>query len=199
MSKWLNSNSRIYFALASIGLVSLLFASYLIVNSRSPDPTDDKNTISLPLESAEKTIPVRIKIPSIGVDAVVKPVGLTELKTMESPEEPGDTFWFSLGASPGERGSAVIAGHRGWRVGPAIFDDLDQIKPGDQVQVQDDGGATLTFVVRELRVYGANELAPEVWNQDDAAHLNLITCSGDWDTSRQAFPERLVVFTDLAT
>jgi len=118
---------------------------------------------------------------------------------MESPKEPGDTAWFKLGASPGEKGSSVIAGHRGWKTGPAVFDDLDKIQLEDNVYVEDEKGNTLVFVVREMRVYGANEIVPEVWNKDDTAHLNLITCSGDWNESTKTSDKRLVVFTDLAT
>lgn len=171
-----------------------LFLGFFITNSKNPN-----DNIAPLFASPEKIIPIRITIPSIKVEALIKPVGLTKLKTMESPEEPLDTAWFKLGASPGEKGSSVIAGHRGWKTGRAIFDDLDEIQLGDKVYVENEKGDILVFVVREMRVYGALEIVPEVWNKNDAAYLNLITCSGDWNASTGTSDKRLVVFTDLAT
>lgn len=194
MHKWLNSRILLF----SLAVCSIfLFSGLFIANSNSKNSND--NIIAPLLISPEKIVPTRIKIPSIKVDALIKPVGLTKLKTMESPEEPLDTAWFRLGTSPGEKGSSVIAGHRGWKTGRAIFDDLDKIQLGDKVYVENEKGNTLVFVVREMRVYGAREIVPEVWNKNDAAHLNLITCSGDWNASTGTSDKRLVVFTDLAT
>jgi hypothetical protein len=60
-------------------------------------------------------LPVRLKIPSIGVDARIKPVGLTADGAMDVPAGPADVAWFDLGPRPGEIGSAVVAGHYwGW-------------------------------------------------------------------------------------
>jgi len=47
------------------------------------------------------------------------------------PEGPTDVAWFDLGPRPGEAGSAVIAGHEGWRDGiVAAFDDLHELQKG---------------------------------------------------------------------
>ena len=105
--------------------------------------------------------------------------------------------WFRLGPKPGEKGSAVIAGHRGWKTGPAVFDYLHELKPGDEILVVGEDGRERTFVVREMRVYKRDEIVPEVWHKDDAPHLNLITCSGNWDSAAGTSEERLVVFSDL--
>lgn len=194
MHKWLNSKILL-FALASICLTFFLLGFFII----SPHYKDSNDDTTLFLASEEKIIPIRIKIPSIKVDAVIKPVGLTKYKTMEAPKEPEDTTWFKLGVSPGEKGSSVIAGHRGWKKGKAIFDDLNKIQLGDKVYVENEKGEMLAFVVREMRTYDALDIAPEVWNKKDSAHLNLITCSGDWNASTGTSDKRLVVFTDLIT
>lgn len=193
MHKW--PNYRILpFTLLFASLIFLL-SGLFIIYFNSKDSNDDTTTPIF--ASQEKTIPVRIKIPSIGVDASIKPVGLTKLKAMESPKDPKDAAWFKLGTNPGEKGSSVIAGHRGWKTGPSIFDDLNKIEPGDKVYIEDEKENRLTFVVREMRVYDAHEIVPEVWNKKDAAHLNLITCSGDWNELTRTSDKRLVVFTDL--
>src|SRR5665213_214737 len=70
-------------------------------------------------------LPVRLKIPVINVDALVEHVGVAPDGTMAVPKGPADTSWFALGTPPGAIGSAVIAGHYGWKNGiPAAFDNL---------------------------------------------------------------------------
>ena len=188
-------NSKIlFFVLVSIFL-AFFVGSLFSIDSNSKD-LNPATPILASLEK-EKIIPLRIKIPSIGVDAPIKPVGLTRQNSMEAPDKPMETAWFKLGASPGQKGSSVIAGHRGWRVGPAIFDNLYKIKIDDKVYVEDEHGETRAFVVRKMQVYEANELVPEVWNKIDAAYLNLITCSGKWNILTGTSDKRLVVFTEL--
>ena len=143
--------------------------------------------------------PARLKIPSIRVDARIEPMGIQKDNAMETPKKPADTGWFKFGPRPGERGNSVIAGHRGWKTEPAVFDDLNKVRLGDKIYVEDGEGKELVFVVRDMRVYGADESAPEVWSKSDTAHLNLITCSGRWNNITKTSDERLVIFTDLVT
>lgn len=143
--------------------------------------------------------PVRIKIPSIDVDAPVVPVGRTNAGAMDVPKKPMDTGWYRLGPKPGEKGSAVIAGHRGFRSGPAVFDNLHKIKIGDKVYTEDEKGRELVFVVRDISTYKATDQVPDIWEKNDVAHLNLITCFGRWNRLTRTSDERLVVFTDLVT
>lgn len=149
-------------------------------------------------EQARSELPVRLKIPSIQVDASVEDVGLTSDGAMDVPKGPAEVGWFNVGQRPGESGTAVIAGHYGWKNDiSAVFDNLHTMREGDTIFVQDDAGVDATFVVREIRTYGKDEIAPEVFGSSDGkAHLNLITCTGVWNQTDEAFSERLVVFTD---
>jgi sortase A len=179
----------------------LLFASgvYVILNSnlnlKVPDSVNQDNLAQV----YTGDFPAGIKIPAIGVNAPIIPVGITKLGSMDVPSKPMDTGWYRLGPKPGEVGSAVIAGHRGFRSGPAVFDNLHNIKTGDKVYITDEKGGEQTFIVRETRTYGAWENVPAVWNKNDSAHLNLITCFGKWNKLTGTSDERLVVFTDLQT
>ncbi len=152
------------------------------------------------LVSAGKDIglPVRIKIPGIHVDAAIEKVALTPQGAMDVPKGPADVAWFNLGPRPGEKGSAVIAGHFGWKNGiRAAFDNLLKLQKGDKLYIEDEKGATTTFVVRALRTYGKNEDASGVFRSSDgASYLNLITCEGVWNTVSKSYSKRLVVFTD---
>jgi LPXTG-site transpeptidase (sortase) family protein len=143
-------------------------------------------------------LPIRLRIPDINVDAIVEHVGLVPDGSMGVPAGPSDVGWFDLGPRPGDIGSAVIAGHEGWKNGiPAVFDNLYNLVKGDKIYVEDETGTTTIFVVREFRIYGQNDDASYVFaSSDGKAHLNLITCSGVWNTTEKSRPNRLVVFAD---
>lgn len=158
-----------------------------------------ENVAAIPnLEQASSGLPVRLKIPSINVDALVEHVGLTPNGAMDVPKERANVAWFNLGPRPGENGSAVIDGHYGWKSGKAsTFDNLYKLHKGDKLYIEDEKGTTITFVVRESRRYNPNADASEVFGSSDGrAHLNLITCEGVWDKVSKTYSKRLVVFTD---
>ena len=142
--------------------------------------------------------PVRLKIPSINVDAPVEYTGLTSDGAMDVPKGPVDVAWFNLGPRPGENGSAVIAGHYDWKNNiPAVFDNLHKLRKGDKIYIEDEKGANIVFVVREIQIYGKNEDASGVFGSSDGkAHLNLITCTGVWNKAKKTYSDRLIVFTD---
>lgn len=141
---------------------------------------------------------VRLKIPVIGVDSSVISVGLTPEGAMETPKKPDEVAWFNLGSRPGENGSAVMAGHYGWKNNvPAVFDNLHKLNVGDKIFVEDENGTIVTFIVREMRTYGKDEAAMDVFGSSDGkGHLNLVTCTGDWNSAEKTFSQRLVVFAD---
>jgi len=142
--------------------------------------------------------PARFKIPNINVDAPVEYVGLTSDGAMDVPKGPDNVAWFNLGPHPGENGSAVIAGHYGWKNNtPAVFDNLHKLLKGDKISIEDEKGMVTTFIVREIRIYGKDEAASDVFGSNDGkAHLNLITCAGAWNKAEKTRSERLIVFTD---
>jgi LPXTG-site transpeptidase (sortase) family protein len=146
-------------------------------------------------------LPVRLKIPSIDIDSVTEQVGLTSQGAMDVPKNQDNVAWFNAGPRPGENGSAVIAGHFGWKNGKSsAFDDLYKLRKGDKLYIKDEKGQVVVFVVRESRSYDANADASDVFSSSDGkAHLNLITCEGVWDKDRKSYSKRLVVFADEET
>jgi sortase A len=163
--------------------------------------SESADTLSKSVETPERApLPVRVLIPSIGVDAAIERVGLNAEGNMEAPALLDEVAWFVPGARPGETGSAVMAGHYGRKDNTgSVFDSLHLLRAGDIVITLDETGASLSFVVRETRRYDADADAVEVFSSDDGGvHLNLITCEGAWYSVIGGFPERRVVFTDLA-
>lgn len=142
--------------------------------------------------------PMRLVIPAIDVNTNIQNLGVTLKGALEVPNNAVDAGWFDLGPRPGERGSAVIAGHFDGKNGEAgVFTNLDKLKPGDMLYVKDDKGVSTAFVVRGSRTYDPG-YAEEVFSTNDGSHLNLITCDGVWDGVKKSYTKRLVVFADIA-
>ncbi|MBN2198181.1 class F sortase [Candidatus Wolfebacteria bacterium] len=143
-------------------------------------------------------LPIRLKIPSIKVNAPIEYVGLTSDGAMDVPKGPNETVWLDIGPRPGEKGSSVIAGHYGWKNNiPAVFDNLHKLRAGDEVFIEDEKKLIITFIVREIKIYEKDETVLEVFNlNDEKSHLNLITCMGNWNIEEKTRSKRLVVFTD---
>ncbi len=149
------------------------------------------------MSQAQLALPDRLVIPDIGVNAPVLHIGLTKEGDIGTPKGPDEVSWFSDGTRPGENGSAVISGHYGWKDNrAAAFDNLHKLKRGDMMYVALEDGSVLSFAVRESRIYGANASTQDVFLASDTSHLNLITCTGNWNASKQSYEKRLVVFAD---
>lgn len=163
-----------------------------VVSAPQPTNTTTHNIIVRP------GLPVRLKIPKINVNAAIEYVDLTPQGEMGAPKDLSKVAWFNLGPRPGERGDSVIDGHFGWvKNTVVVFNDLDKLQKGDKIYVQDDKGASFTFVVQMLRSYGKTEDTSSVFiSNDKKAHLNLITCEGVWNETQKTYSGRLVVFSD---
>lgn len=152
--------------------------------------------LPLVVEAEQIGIPVHIKISSIALDAPIEQVGLTTTGAMDVPKDPQNAGWYQLGARPGQAGSAAIAGHVDWWDNTTgVFADLDQVRPGDAITIQDASGKDIVFIVRELRKFDPTADSTEVFSSNDGlAHLSLITCTGTWNKKARQYNERLIVF-----
>lgn len=142
------------------------------------------------------TSPERLIIPAIGVDANIQHVGVTRSGNMAVPDNYTDVGWYRLGSAPGDQGNAVIAGHLDTGFGrPAVFLDLDELSPGDEIIVRDASGEAVRFIVERLAIYDyTNGPMEEIFGPSDEPRLNLITCDGVWDPASKTYSKRLVVF-----
>lgn len=155
-----------------------------------------------PAAHAESTsLPDRLVIPSLGIDAHVREVGVKADGSMATPGSFVDVGWYKYGTIPGQIGSAVIDGHVDNALSLAgVFKHLEDIKKGDDVYIVQKDGSRIHFRVVDIKRYPYNDAPLEkIFAQNDAARLNLITCTGDWLKSDQTYNERLVVFTQLVS
>ena len=116
---------------------------------------------------------------------------------MKVPSNNIDVAWFNLGSKPGDIGSAVIVGHLDSKTGePAVFWNLNKLEIGDDIFVTDSNNNKKRFQVVSSQKY-ETETAPmeRIFGASDDAYLNLITCGGVWDKTKNNYSERFVVFT----
>ncbi len=201
-----SAHSSFYGALKYLGVFAVVIAALtFLVGSRISNllqPTIEAAPLYSQAEAKPQKVnyglPARLRIPKIKVDAAVEHAGLTPDGEVGVPKNPQDVSWFNAGPRPGEIGSSVIVGHYGWvNSTPAVFDKLNKLQEGDGIQIEDEKGTTITFVVRELRTYGANDKAADVFRSNDGkGHLTLITCQGAWNKTQKSYSNRLAVFAD---
>ncbi|WP_174612975.1 class F sortase [Virgibacillus ihumii] len=144
--------------------------------------------------------PETIKIPAINVESEVEKVGLLKNGQMAVPENFRITGWYKLGPKPGERGSAVIAGHVDDKTGPGVFFNLKDLQKGDEVKIKNKDGKRLVFEVVGKEIFPMDD-APvkQIFGYTSRRMLNLVTCTGPFDRSKGGHINRLVVYTELQT
>lgn len=144
--------------------------------------------------------PAYLRIPALSVDSAVESVGRTPAGNMGSPTTLTSIAWFNEGPVPGERGSAVVAGHLDSALGRSgVFKNLEALQVGDEVLIETTLGEILRFRVIRTELYPYDRPPDDLFTRSDGMHLNLITCAGEWLQDRKTYSERLVVYTELAS
>lgn len=159
-------------------------------------------TTSVAVVTTRNGSPVRLRIPTLNIDAPFQFNGLKSDGAMEIPNNITDVGWYTGSPYPGETGNSVITGHiaqirRSVVTKQGVFYNLSQLRQGDDLYVLNDRGETVTFVVNASRIYDSSADATDVFtSKDGRAHLVLITCEGTWNQDLLSYSQRLVVFAD---
>ncbi len=159
---------------------------------RPPTPTPTREQV-LP-----QSAPTRLRIPAIGVDTALQPLGLLPDGTLQPPSSWQTAGWYARGVEPGDPGPAVIAGHVDSVSGPAVFFRLRQLHPGDLIIVQRGDRRVLSFVVNATAEYPKAAFpTAAVYGPTALPTLRLVTCTGDFDWYAHSYPDNLVVSAQL--
>ncbi|MFF2650486.1 class F sortase [Streptomyces sp. NPDC058045] len=146
-----------------------------------------------------RSVPLRVRIPSIGVDAPLTGLGLTPQGSLDVPP-PRDrnlAGWYRDGTVPGATGTAVIAGHVDNAQGPAVFYDLGNLRRGARVEVARRDGGTAVFTVDSVAVYDARHFPDrKVYGAAARPELRVITCGGGYSPTT-GYQGNVVVFAHL--
>ncbi|MFE9026341.1 class F sortase [Streptomyces iakyrus] len=143
--------------------------------------------------------PDRIRIPAIGVNAPLTGLGLTRTGSLDVPPaaEKNLAGWYEAGTTPGERGTAVVAGHVDNADGPAVFYDLGALARGSTIEVDRRDGGVAVFTVDAVEVHAAKDFPDErVYGAAERPELRVITCGGTYSRG-SGYQGNVVVFAHL--
>jgi hypothetical protein len=173
------------------------------VDRSAPRPSDQATADPEPTDPAvagtmAAATPVRLQIPTIGVDSELMELGLQADGTLEVPPGGFPAGWYTGAPTPGELGPAIIAGHVDWGGRPGVFFDLRDLAPDDEIAITRQDGSTARFRVTSVERFGKDEFPTQaVYGYLDHAGLRLITCGGDFDRQARSYVDNLVVFAEL--
>jgi sortase (surface protein transpeptidase) len=191
-------------ALALLAVTACSPAEQDVAAAGSPRPTATASAPApLPAftavrEVARAQVPVRLRIPTLGVDAPVGQVGQAADGTVEVPTQWHEVGWYDQGARPGEDGPAVLLGHVDSKAGPAVFVRLPQARPGTLVEVVGDGGAVTRFRVDRVQSYPKTRFPTDaVYLPALRSELRLVTCGGEFDRTTGHYLDNIVVYASL--
>ncbi|MFD3517606.1 class F sortase [Streptomyces sp. NPDC058657] len=146
------------------------------------------------------SVPDRITVPAIGLDAGLDTVGLAADGTMQTPsyDKPMRAAWYRQGPTPGEKGAAVIVGHLDTpKVPKAVFHNLKKLKKNEQIQVRRQDGSVAVFAVDSVDTFKKSQFpTKKVYGRTNGAQLRLITCGGALNDARH-WDSNVIVFAHL--
>ena len=135
-----------------------------------------------------------MRVPALGLDAAVRPVGVGGERQMRLPDDPRVLGWYRFGPVPGDRGSVVLAGHvdsRRFGVGPLVA--LQTIGVGDRVEVVTGPDRTRTYRVDSIERFDRQALPAAVFARTGPERLRLVTCTGPYLPEAGGYQQNLVV------
>ncbi len=154
-----------------------------------------------PAASAQQlpaSTPGRVQIPALGVTSRIMQLGLERDGSMEVPPGAYPVGWYDRSPTPGQLGPAVLAGHVDWEGEPGAFAGLDELLPGDTVEVGRADGSTAVFVVDRVEEHAKDAFPSDaVYGDLDHAGLRLVTCGGAFDEDTGDYADNVIVFAHL--
>jgi sortase (surface protein transpeptidase) len=156
---------------------------------------DSLRTFRSPERAAAVPVPVRVRIPSLGVDSPLERLGRSRAGTVEVPAHWGRAGWYRNGPRPGEHGAAVILGHVDSPTGPAVFAGIAGLRAGARVLVTRADGSSVAFRVTRVEQRRRSRFPVEaVYWPTLRPELRLVTCGGRYDRARGGYLSNVIVF-----
>ncbi|MEU7057303.1 class F sortase [Streptomyces sp. NPDC046197] len=165
----------------------------------APDSTRTPSASPGTTQPLPYSVPDRIRIPTIQVDAPVTAVGLDQDGWIAAPppENPNLAGWFTGAVTPGEKGTAVVVGHVDNKMGPAVFYGLGALKKGNRVEIHRQDGKTAVFEIYGIEVFEKSSFPGDrVYGSKGTPELRVITCGGGY-SKQTGYDGNVVVFARL--
>jgi sortase (surface protein transpeptidase) len=163
----------------------------------STDPSGDTSDVSdfrSPRSYRSVAVPVRVRVPSKGINSTLQHLGLAADGTIQAPTTWQQAGWYDRGPRPGQQGPAVIVGHVDSRSGPAVFFRVRELRRGDVVYVDRADGTTARFRVIGKRQFPKDRFPADlVYSPTLKTSLLLMTCGGSFDRTTGHYRDNVVV------
>ncbi|MBY8878377.1 class F sortase [Streptomyces sp. PLK6-54] len=148
-----------------------------------------------------RSLPARLRIPSLGVDTSVMTLGLAPDGTVAVPPiaAHAPAGWYKGSPTPGETGPSVILGHvTVGSYGDGVFLHLKRMRPGQRVTVTRQDGSVATFAVDSVQTVSKAHFPTEaVYGNVDHPALRLITCGGTRISGGGGYTDNVIVYASL--
>ncbi len=195
-----------YRPVAVLGLSGMyLFSTILWSNTPPPVPiysapapaTLQRTEQDIPI-GLKASMPVNLKIESVGIQAAIGGIDLNSDGTLEVPKSYDLVGWYKRSPTPGEIGPSIITGHVDSYKGPAVFWRLSQVKAGDKILVTREDKSVATFIVDRIEQFNQDNFPTDtVYGNISSSGLRLITCGGYYQRSVQRYTHNTVVFASI--
>ncbi|MGK5684096.1 class F sortase [Actinoplanes sp. URMC 104] len=167
-------------------------ASSASAPSVAPSRSATRGARDLP---AAVTMPTRVTIGDLDVDAPIDPAGVARDRELRIPEDPSRLGWWIGSARPGEpTGTVLIAGHVDTAAdGRGALFELENLKMGARIQVRS-GATTHEYRAVARRSYVKSRLPADLFRPATSPRLVLITCGGDFHDG--AYSHNVVLYAE---
>jgi sortase (surface protein transpeptidase) len=146
------------------------------------------------------SVPVRIEIPVLNVDAPVTQLGNGPGNTIQVPPLNNHNLagWYDHSVMPGQDGTSIILGHVDTYAGASVFFYIKTLAPGNLIKIIRADGSTAAFSVDGVqRVAKATFSANGIFGNTPYPELRLITCGGPFDAATRQYLDNIVVYSHL--
>lgn len=141
--------------------------------------------------------PIRLRIPSIRLDATVRPVGVDPATgELDVPPSVDTVGWYRFGPDlRAPAGSVLVAGHVDSATqGPGAFFALRDVAAGARVTVTGADGGTRVFTVVAREVFAKTSVPLDrLFGRDGRLRLTLVTCGGAFDAATRHYRDNVVL------
>ncbi|MFR0356892.1 class F sortase [Streptomyces sediminimaris] len=169
--------------------------------SRASSPASSAPPAARSVSAVGRSVPVRLRIPAIGVDTPVMKLGLAADGTVQVPPITAHdrAGWYEHSPTPGQTGPSVILGHvTVGAYGDGVFRHLKDLRRGERIVARLENGTAARFTVTEVRTVAKDHFpTDQVYGDVDRPELRLITCGGE--RTGDGYRDNVIVFARLSS
>lgn len=176
------------------------------VTSHEVDETEVTQEKKEDYQVPNPSFPRYLSIPSLKIsNARIVQIGtIKDTGQLDSPKSIYDAGWYTKSGLPGAgKGAVLIDGHNGGPTKGGIFENLGSLSKGSEIIIERGDGQRITYQVADNREMSVEDINNEsnplgmktMLNSIDPKKegLNMITCVGDWDYSKNTFNKRVML------